>query len=87
MRTTGNRVWAYTPPRVQIPNSPPRGIVSPQSPLCVVPDGVLLARGRQELFAYLDGNSMPIMPICQVLPMIPMRKTKHKIVIGQKGTF
>ena len=22
-RTTGNRVWAYTPPRVQIPNSPP----------------------------------------------------------------
>ena len=21
-RTTGNRVWAYTPPRVQIPNSP-----------------------------------------------------------------
>ena len=23
-RTTGNRVWANTPPRVQIPNSPPR---------------------------------------------------------------
>ena len=23
-RTTGNRVWAYTPPRVQIPNSPPK---------------------------------------------------------------
>ena len=22
-RTTGNRVWADTPPRVQIPNSPP----------------------------------------------------------------
>ena len=22
-RTTGNRVWANTPPRVQIPNSPP----------------------------------------------------------------
>ena len=21
--TTGNRVWAYTPPRVQIPDSPP----------------------------------------------------------------
>ena len=25
LRTTGNRVWAYTPPRVQIPNSPPDG--------------------------------------------------------------
>ena len=24
VNTTGNRVWAYTPPRVQIPNSPPQ---------------------------------------------------------------
>ena len=23
VNTTGYRVWAYTPPRVQIPNSPP----------------------------------------------------------------
>ena len=42
-RTTGNRVWAYTPPRVQIPNSPHnKGAGNKLAPLFFYLSGCLL---------------------------------------------